>query len=97
MQNIYMDISFLSHANKTYLYERFCTWPRFKKEAKGNSEMGYFIAPGYHAVLLGRAKVRCSVVCSIVFLPNPVKSYERCVLLLCYSCADSCAWYPGLS
>ena len=24
-----------------YPYERFCTWPRFEKESKSNSEMGY--------------------------------------------------------
>ena len=33
---------FFSHANKTsYPYERLCTWPRFEKEVKSNSEMDY--------------------------------------------------------
>ena len=37
-----MNISFLSHSNKTYIYmnsEWSCIWPRFEKEVKGNSEM----------------------------------------------------------
>ena len=34
--------SFLSHANNTYIrIKGFYTWPRFEKEAKCNSEMGY--------------------------------------------------------
>ena len=29
-----------------YPYKWFCTWPRFEKEAKSNSEMGYSFSMG---------------------------------------------------
>ena len=37
-------ISELLLKENLFSYKRFCTWPRFKREAKSNSEMGHFIS-----------------------------------------------------
>ena len=43
MQNLSCENEFYLHDNKTsFSQERFCTWPRFKTEACGISEMGYY-------------------------------------------------------
>ena len=43
MQNLSCENEFYLHDNKkSFPQERFCTWPRFKTEACGISEMAYF-------------------------------------------------------
>ena len=42
MQNLSGENEFYLHDNKkSFSQERFCTWPRFKTEACGISEMAY--------------------------------------------------------
>ena len=44
MQNLSCENEFYLHDNKkSFSQERFCTWPRFKTEACGISEMAYSI------------------------------------------------------
>ena len=41
-KTVHMDIYFYFHMKEnSFPYEWFCTWPRFEKEAKSNSEKGY--------------------------------------------------------
>ena len=43
VQNLSYENEFYLHDNKkSFAQERFCTWPRFKTEACGISEMAYF-------------------------------------------------------
>ena len=43
MQNLSCENEFYLHDNKkSFTQERFCTWPRFKTEASGISEMAYY-------------------------------------------------------
>ena len=44
VQNLSCENEFYLHDNKKlFTQERFCTWPRFKTEACGISEVAYFV------------------------------------------------------
>ena len=67
MKNLSCENEFYLHDNKkSFSQERFCTWPRFKKEACGISEMTYsFSAPksghckaGFHCTLYFHKKFK---------------------------------------
>ena len=50
MQNLSHENEFYLHNDKkSFSQERFCTWPRFKTEDCGSSEMAYF-GPVYKEV-----------------------------------------------
>ena len=41
-QNLSCENEFYLHNKKSFSQERFCTWPRFKTEACGISEMAFY-------------------------------------------------------
>ena len=48
MQNLSYGYRFyLQVKENLFSYERFCTWPRFEKEVKSNSEMGHWVRNFY--------------------------------------------------
>ena len=49
VHNLSCENEFYLHDNrKSFSQERFCTWPRFKKEAWGISEMAYYKSSTKH-------------------------------------------------
>ena len=52
MQNLSCENEFYLHDNKnSFSQERLCTWPRFKTEACGISEMAYLITAFNHCLV----------------------------------------------